>query len=346
MAKGWNTGKEEDRFASALLSWYDTAARVLPWRVPPGEARLQDPYLVLVSETMLQQTTVATVKGRFADFIATFPNVEDLAEAKEEDILAAWAGLGYYRRARALHACANAIVREHGGRFPPDEAELRALPGIGPYTAAAIASIAFDQRAVVVDTNVERIVARVRQIEEPLPNARKIIAAEAEELMPAGRYGDYAQALMDLGATICRPKDPNCLLCPVRSFCASAGTEDAVRLPIKQAKKPRAKAHGVIGIAVLPDGKLVAEDRPGQGLFAGMLGLPGGGWDGREVPGWFEGWDEVGSFRHILTHRELDITILGGKLPALPKGYRAISWAEACASMPTIFTKALAYKAP
>ncbi|MCQ8185617.1 A/G-specific adenine glycosylase [Parvularcula maris] len=341
MAKASELGKDEERFAETLLSWYDRSARRLPWRVPPGEGVRQDPYLVLISETMLQQTTVATVKGRFGAFIETFPSVEALASAKEEEVLAAWAGLGYYRRARSLHACAKAVAEVHGGVFPADEGSLRKLPGIGAYTAAAITSIAFGQRAVVVDTNVERIVARVRRITEPLPKARKLIAGEAEKLMPEDRYGDYAQALMDHGATICRPKAPDCLLCPVRPFCASAGTEDAVRLPIKPPKKTRKQVEGVMGVVTLPSGEIVAEDRPGKGLFAGMLGLPGGGWDGREVPSWLEGFEEAGAVRHVLTHRELNITVITGKVSELPAGYRAVSVEGARNSMPTLFVKAL-----
>jgi A/G-specific adenine glycosylase len=341
MAKAKTTGKNEGRFAEALLRWYDRSARSLPWRIPPGEKDRQDPYLVLVSETMLQQTTVATVKGRFGAFIERFPSVEALASSREEEVLAAWAGLGYYRRARSLHACARAVAAQHGAVFPPEEQALRELPGIGTYTAAAIASIAFGLRSVVVDTNVERIVARVRRITEPLPKARRIIAAEAEKLMPEGRYGDYAQALMDLGAAICRPKTPDCLLCPVRRYCASAGTEDAVRLPIKPVKKAREKVEGVMGVVSLPDGEIVAEDRPGRGLFAGMLGLPGGGWDGREVPSWLEGFEEAGTVKHVLTHRELSIKVVRGDVGELPAGYRAVAIESARHSMPTLFTKAL-----
>jgi A/G-specific adenine glycosylase len=346
MAKAEPSSKIEEGFAEDLLRWYDAAARELPWRITPGEGRFQDPYLVLISETMLQQTTVATVRGRFGAFIDSFPTIGALASASESDVLAAWAGLGYYRRARSLHACARAIVKDCGGSFPQTVDELRELPGIGTYTAAAIASIAFGRRAVVVDTNVSRIVARVRRIAEPPPAADRIVRVEAEALMPEARYGDYAQALMDLGATICRPKAPQCLLCPARGYCLSAGTADAVRLPLKKPKKNRLKLEGVVAVVTLPDGRLVAEDRPASGLFAGMLGLPGGGWDGRDAPGWQGSWREVGNYTHVLTHRQLEIRVLRGSLGNVPDGYRAVSPEEASQALPTIFRRALEIALP
>ena len=203
--------------ASRLLAWYDRHRRTLPWRAPAGQASA--PYLVWLSEIMLQQTTVATVGDYFRRFVARWPSVEALAAAPIDEVLSAWAGLGYYARARNLHACARTVVDRHGGHFPQSEAELLALPGIGPYTAAAIRAIAFDQPASAVDGNVERVIARLYAIETPLPDAKIEIAARAAELVPRERAGDYAQAMMDLGATVCTPRSPRCVICPLMQGC-------------------------------------------------------------------------------------------------------------------------------
>ncbi|OZA91588.1 MAG: A/G-specific adenine glycosylase, partial [Erythrobacter sp. 34-65-8] len=209
-----------------LLGWYDRHARDLPWRAPPGTPA-PDPYRVWLSEVMLQQTTVAAVKPYFARFTSRWPTVEALAAAPDEDVMAAWAGLGYYSRARNLVKAARAVAEL--GRFPDSEAALRALPGLGAYTAAAVAAIAFGQRAVVVDANVERVVARLFAIDEPLPGARRPIRAAADTITPAERAGDFAQAMMDLGATICTPRDPRCLLCPLAEPCAARASGDPAR---------------------------------------------------------------------------------------------------------------------
>ena len=208
-------------FAHDLLAWYDRCARALPWRSPPGTPA-PDPYRVWLSEVMLQQTTVAAVRPYFDRFTARWPTVEALAAAEDAELMAAWAGLGYYSRARNLLACARAVVAEHCGRFPSTAAELRRLPGIGDYTAAAIAAIAFGEPAIVVDGNVERVIARLHALETPLPRSRPEIRARAAELTPDARPGDYAQAMMDLGATICTPRRPACALCPVRPACVAS----------------------------------------------------------------------------------------------------------------------------
>ena len=233
----------QSTIADRLLGWYDRNARDLPWRTRTGAA---DPYRVWLSEVMLQQTTVAAVRPRFAAWVARWPDVASLAAADEADVMAAWAGLGYYARARNLVSAARAVVAEHGGRFPATEAELRRLPGLGAYTAAAVAAIAFGQRAVVVDANVERVVARLRAIATPLPGARAAIRVAADAITPAARAGDFAQAMMDLGATVCTPRRPRCLLCPVREDCAAFASGVPERYPVKAVKKARAQRYGTI----------------------------------------------------------------------------------------------------
>lgn len=332
--------RKTEGFGEALLDWYDRHARVLPWRAEPGEVRRTDPYHVLLSEVMLQQTTVAVVEQRFVQFLDQFPDLRSLAEAPEEVVMAAWAGLGYYRRARSLHACAKALMAEHGGVFPRDEKALKALPGIGDYTAAAISAIAFGDPAVVVDGNIERVVARVARVTGELPGAKKEIKAEALKLMPDERFGDYAQAMMDLGARVCRPKGPDCLLCPVRSFCSVAGSAEAETLPRKALKREKKTVQGVMIVLQRADGAILCEKRPADGLFGGMLGLPGGGWDGREVPSLEAELQDAGAVTHILTHRRLEIDV---KVAAAPEARDGV-WMdpdEARAAMPTLFVKAL-----
>ena len=232
--------------ASQLLAWYDAHARVLPWRARPGEAA--DPYRVWLSEIMLQQTTVQAVKAYFEKFVALWPTVEALAAAPLDDVLKAWAGLGYYARARNLHACAKEVVTRFGGRFPETEEALRSLPGIGPYTAGAIAAIAFGGRHAAVDGNVERVISRVYAIETPLPDSKPEIREKAQALVPERRAGDFAQAMMDLGATICTPREPNCLICPWAEDCQGRITGLAPSLPRKKPKKqvPHAPRHRLL----------------------------------------------------------------------------------------------------
>ncbi len=230
--------------AAQLLAWYDAHARVLPWRAPPGEA--PDPYRVWLSEVMLQQTTVATVRPRFEAWVARWPDFTSLAAADEGEVMAAWAGLGYYARARNLVATARVVAAEHGGRFPDTEAALRMLPGFGAYTAAAVAAIAFGRRAVVVDANVERVVARLAAIDAPLPGGRTAIRAAANALTPEARAGDFAQGMMDLGSGICTPRRPRCLLCPLREACAGFATGEPERFPVKAKKPERPLRYGTV----------------------------------------------------------------------------------------------------
>jgi A/G-specific adenine glycosylase len=265
------------RAGGAVLAWYDRHRRDLPWRARPGEAA--DPYKVWLSEIMLQQTTVAAVKPYFAAFLSRWPNVGLLAQARGEEVMRAWAGLGYYSRARNLHACAKIIMGAFGSRFPTTEAALRALPGIGPYTAAAIAAIAFGQRAAAIDGNVERVVARLFAIETPLPAARSEIKARAEGLVPFERPGDFAQAMMDLGAMICTARHPSCVLCPLRDLCLGHASGGAESLPRKAPRPRRPMRRGAAFFVRRQDGAVLVRTRPEKGLLGGMTELPGTGWE-------------------------------------------------------------------
>ncbi len=301
-----------------LLHWYDRNARILPWRNPPGEPLPQDaawPYSVWLSEVMLQQTTVAAVKPYFAKFTTKWPTVFDLAAANEGDVMAAWAGLGYYSRARNLVKCA-AEVAARGG-FPETEEELRELPGLGAYTAAAIAAIAFGQRAVVVDANVERVVARLFAIEEPLPAARKAIRVRAEEITPQLRSGDFAQGLMDLGSQICTGKSPRCLLCPLSEQCAGRRTGEPERLPVKPPQKAKPERRGT-AYWIERDSGVTREvwlvTRPGQGMLGGMRALPDDGWtarmDGTGHPPVKGDAQDCGAVHHTFTHAHLTLKVV------------------------------------
>jgi A/G-specific adenine glycosylase len=293
-----------------LLVWYDASQRSLPWRSPPGSPR-PDPYRVWLSEVMLQQTTVAAVGPYFEKFTQRWPTLTDLSAADEADVMAAWAGLGYYSRARNLVACARAVAAM-GGNFPSTEAELRKLPGLGAYTAAAVAAIAFGERAAVVDANVERVVARLEAIEELLVKARPQIRARVAQLTPANRPGDFAQAMMDLGATICTPRSPRCLLCPLQDECRgrALGPE---RFPVKAAKAAKPQRQGrAFWIAAY--GKVWLVQRPSKGMLAGMRALPDDGWNARG-DGQGEGplggpWLPGGMVRHSFTHFDLDLQLM------------------------------------
>ncbi|MFT4012115.1 MAG: A/G-specific adenine glycosylase [Paracoccus sp. (in: a-proteobacteria)] len=302
--------------ATGLLDWYDRHARVLPWRVPPGGGRA-DPYRVWLSEVMLQQTTVAAVKSYFLRFTGLWPTVDDLALAEDAAVMAEWAGLGYYARARNLLACARAVA-ERGG-FPRTRAELAALPGIGPYTSAAISAIAFDLPETVVDGNVERVVSRLFAVETPLPTARPALVALAETLTPRLRPGDFAQAMMDLGATICTPRSPACGICPLTDGCRARAMGIASELPRKLAKKPKPQRLGVVWIGFQDDAVLI-ETRPGKGLLGGTLAFPSTGWDGSDQPPPADAdWREQGLVRHVFTHFALDLTVMTGRLTTAPQ---------------------------
>lgn len=310
--------------AATLLAWYDRHRRSLPWRASPG--RTADPYAVWLSEIMLQQTTVATVQGYFDAFMARWPTVSDLAAASLDEVLHAWQGLGYYARARNLHACAKAVARDHDGVFPDNEAGLRLLPGIGAYTAAAIAAIAFDRPATVVDGNVERVMARLFRVETPLPDGKQRLRDLAAALAPTTRPGDYAQAVMDLGATICSPRKPRCPLCPWARACDGLAQGDAETYPRKRAKAERPTRYGTVFWLQRPEGTVMLRRRAESGLLGGLLELPSTPW--LETPGDPDAardvsplrppsWEAIpGTVIHVFTHFRLVLTILAGSVPS------------------------------
>lgn len=321
--------------AGAVLAWYDRHRRALPWRAASGEP--SDPYAVWLSEIMLQQTTVAAVKPYFAAFLKRWPDVGSLAAAPLDEVMRQWAGLGYYSRARNLHACAQAIVERFGGRFPDNEAALRALPGLGPYTAAAIAAIAFGRRAVVVDGNVERVVARLFAIETPMPAAKPLIRERAAEITPEHRAGDYAQAMMDLGATICTPKQPACAICPLSVPCEGRATGEPARFPVKAPKTVRPRRRGAAFYVRRDDGAVLVRTRPQKGLLGGMTEIPGTPWSADFIEGSALDLAPLtaryrrlsGSVEHVFTHFALQLFIYVGEVEtgrAAPDGCR---WAPA-----------------
>lgn len=327
-----------------LLAWYDRSARDLPWRAPPGSPA-PDPYRVLVSEVMLQQTTVAAVIPYFARFLTRFPTVEALAAGSQEEVLTLWAGLGYYSRGRNLHAAAQAVA---GHGWPTDEAGLRALPGVGAYTAAAVAAIAFDQPATVVDGNVERVMARIFAVTDPLPQAKATLRAWAERFTTGDRPGDFAQALMDLGATVCTPKNPKCLLCPWADVCRARRQGIAETLPRKAPKAEKAQRYGVAFVLVCNRRVLVVR-RPQKGLLAGMRGLPTTAWRAEPwtldealaaapLPAPFQ---DAGEVRHVFTHFPLALQVVAASVADGDAG--AGEWAplDDALGLPTVFAKAL-----
>ncbi len=299
-----------DDVSRLLLEWYDVHARTLPWRAPPGSAA-PDPYRVWLSEVMLQQTTVAAVKSYFAEFTRRWPTVEALAAAEEGEVMAAWAGLGYYARARNLRACAGEVATR-GGTFPDTEDGLRALPGLGAYTAAAVAAIAFGRRAVVVDANVERVVSRLFAIEEPLPGSRPTIRRHADAITPQRRAGDFAQAMMDLGATICTSRSPRCLLCPLASLCVARASGVPERFPLKAPKKAKPQRQGK-AFWIERDGAVWLVRRAGKGMLGGMRALPDDGWsargDGSGTAPVVGEWEPGGVVVHGFTHFALDLHV-------------------------------------
>src|SRR6266851_229805 len=301
---------------SRLLEWYDRHRRTLPWRAPAGTTAL--PYIVWLSEIMLQQTTVATVGDYFHRFVKRWPTVEALAGAPIDEVLSAWAGLGYYARARNLHACARVVADQHAGRFPEDETALLALPGIGRYTAAAIRAIAFDQPASAVDGNVERVIARLFAIETPLPDAKTEIQARAAKLVPQSRAGDYAQAMMDLGATVCTPRNPRCVICPLMQGCRARKLGIAEELPRRAPKALKPTRRGLAFVLANRDGAILLRKRPAKGLLGGMDEVPSSPWrEGKftaadalteaPVPARWQILD--GLVRHTFTHFHLELTV-------------------------------------
>ena len=309
--------------AEALLDWYDSERRDLPWRAPPGRA--PDAYAVWLSEIMLQQTTVGAVIPFYERFLARWPTVEALAAASLDDVLAAWAGLGYYSRARNLFKCAQAVVGEHGGRFPETEEGLLELPGIGPYTAAAIAAIAFGARATPVDGNIERVVARLFAVREALPGAKPQLRRLARTLTPPSRAGDLAQAAMDLGASICTPKRPSCLMCPISTDCAAHALGLQNVLPARAARPERSVRVGLAFVALREDGHVLLRKRPEAGLLGGMLEVPSTDWADtlppiaealRSAPVRGEWWAVPGVVTHTFTHFRLECMVYRALVPA------------------------------
>lgn len=337
--------------AGHLLAWYDRHARALPWRAPPGTPAPRNdkdwPYRVWLSEVMLQQTTVAAVKDYFAKFTARWPSVADLAAAEDAEVMAAWAGLGYYARARNLLACARAVA-ERGGSFPDSEVELRQLPGLGAYTAAAVAAIAFGRRAVVVDANVERVVARLFAIDTPLPGGRTEIRTATDRITPDQRAGDFAQAMMDLGATVCTTRNPRCLLCPLSGDCTGYRGGEPERFPVKAPKAAKPHRQGR-AFWIVRNGKVWLVQRPGKGMLGGMRALPDDGWSARG-DGSGEGpiagpWVAGGAVAHGFTHFTLDLHLAlysGNEVVSLPA--EAGEWWPLDrldeAGLPTLFAKA------
>jgi len=341
--------------AADLLGWYDRHRRKLLWRAAPDET--PDPYRVWLSEIMLQQTTVKTVAPYFARFLARWPDVRALAAAPLDDVLKMWAGLGYYARARNLHACARAVVARHGGDFPATESALAALPGIGRYTAAAVAAIAFDARTVPVDGNVERVVARMFAVTNELPAAKPELWRLAQTLTPESRSGDFAQALMDLGATICTPRQPACALCPWIGHCAARALGDPEEFPVKTAKKEGRLRRGAAFVVLRADGSVLVHTRPLRGLLGGMTEVP--------TTEWTHDFDELtalslaprlrrarwrrrpGAVTHVFTHFPLELVVYVAQVPAtvkVPKGARWAALADlASEALPTVMRKVIAH---
>jgi A/G-specific adenine glycosylase len=333
----------EDSTAGRLLAWYDAHARSLPWRSPPGVPP-PPPYEVWLSEVMLQQTTTAAVAPYYAKLLAQWPTVEALAKADDGDVMAAWAGLGYYSRARNLIAAARAVAEL--GAFPDNEAGLRQLPGVGTYIAAAVAAIAFGRRAVVVDANVERVVSRLFAISDSLPQARRLIRERTDERTPERRAGDFAQAMMDLGATICTPRKPRCLLCPLATECLARKGGEPERYPAKSARRAKPARRGT-AFWIERDGAVWLVKRGGRGMLGGMRALPDDGWsaraDGSGAPPVVATWSDTGTVQHGFTHFDLQLTVLSGSgsQPCEPGEWWPVSRISE-AGLPTLFAKAAA----
>ena len=341
--------------AADLLAWYDRHRRRLPWRAAPGETA--DPYRVWLSEIMLQQTTVKAVAPYFARFTERWPTVDALAAAALDDVLRLWAGLGYYARARNLHACAKAVAGQHAGQFPSDEDRLAALPGVGPYTAAAIAAIAFDRKATPVDGNIERVVTRLFTVEDELPAAKPKIRALAATLTPAQRAGDFAQAMMDLGATICTPKKPACALCPWTASCAARARGDQENFPRKAEKKTGRLRRGAAFVVIRADGAVLLRTRAPRGLLGGMTEVPTSEWSaafvdgdalasaprlGKARPKWRR---LPGVVSHVFTHFQLELTVYAaevGEGTRGPDGTRFVARAKLNGeALPNVMRKVL-----
>jgi A/G-specific adenine glycosylase len=338
-----------------LLAWYDRHRRALPWRAAAG--KFADPYRVWLSEIMLQQTTVKAAAPYYARFLERFPTVVQLAAAPLEDVLKLWAGLGYYARARNLHACAKSVAELHAGKFPDTEDALRALPGIGAYTAAAIAAIAFDKHASPVDGNIERVIARLHAIEDELPPAKPRIRALAAQLTPQHRAGDFAQAMMDLGATICTPKSPACVLCPWTASCAARARGDQESFPRKPDKKTGALRRGAAFLALRKDGSILLRTRPEKGLLGGMTEVPTTEWSrdfdaasALSAAPLEATWRRLpGVVNHVFTHFPLELTVYAADFPTRTRAPEGMRWVAsghlAEAALPSVMRKVILHKA-
>ena len=312
--------QEQQHLQSQLLKWYDSHGRTLPWRVKNGPG---DPYRVWLSEIMLQQTTVGTVRSYFEEFIRRWPSFEDLAKAELDDVLHAWQGLGYYARARNLHKCASVVISDHGGIFPDNEKALMSLPGIGDYTAAAIAAIAFGRRSAPVDGNIIRVVSRLMKLETPLPGLRRTVVEKFKPLVPEARSGDFVQAMMDLGSGVCTPRQPLCGECPWKESCRTFKAGIAAEYPKKATRKEKPTRHGVVFWLENADGQVLLQRRAEKGLLGGMMEIPSSEWREKE---WREEeaikqaplsakWRLVpGNVRHTFTHFHLELSVLTGRV--------------------------------
>ncbi|MEW6630222.1 MAG: A/G-specific adenine glycosylase [Pseudomonadota bacterium] len=342
----------DSAIASRLLAWYDAHHRDLPWRVTPvafSHGARPDPYRVWLSEVMLQQTTVEAVKAYFRTFVEKWPTVEALAAAAAEDVMKAWAGLGYYSRARNLKACADLVARR-GGEFPTTEAGLKELPGIGAYTSAAIAAIAFDRPAAVVDGNVERVVTRLYSIGTPLSESKPEIRALVEKLVPQKRPGDFAQAMMDLGATICTPRRPRCMLCPVREDCSAILGGDPERFPVRLPKDDKPLRRGAAFVAERGDGAILLRKRPDKGLLGGMTEVPTTAWTARidgattaDAAPFPADWRRAGRISHVFTHFALELEVFHAHIKGDdPKGhFWSLAHEISGEALPTVMKKVI-----
>ncbi len=346
---------DREWFSRTLLDWYDRNARTMPWRIgPSGRAigKLPDPYHVWLSEIMLQQTTVRVVDRYFRRFVSRWPTVHDLALANDEDIMEAWAGLGYYARARNLVKSARIVSRDFGGNFPRDEAELRELPGIGPYTAAAISAIAFDKPAAVVDGNVKRVLARLGG-SRSIPSGTGDLRRLASDMTPGVRAGDYAQAIMDLGATVCRPRAPRCDMCPWTSRCAAFATGQPERFAVRVPPRRGQERQGVAFVAIREDGAVLLERRPSHGLLGGTLGWPGSPWSDSGVtqaPPCCANWRTLeGRVRHRFSHFDLSVKVMRADVPigcSPDRGFFMDRSSFSSAKLPTVMRKIWDLAAP
>lgn len=347
-------------FSTDLLQWYDRHARILPWRVPPAKSKagaLPNPYHVWLSEIMLQQTQVATVRDYYLKFLSLWPSVDDLARADTEDVMKAWAGLGYYSRAQNLKKCAEIVSDQYAGIFPPSYDALKKLPGIGDYTAAAISAIAFKQPAAVVDGNIERVITRQYSLTEPVPKVKKQVRAFVTELLPIERPGDFAQAMMDLGASLCSPKKPACSSCPVSSSCTAHLEGNQETFPVKLPKAEKPLRRGAAFVILNESGELFLQKRVESGLLGGMSEVPGTHWTARQDGLLGQGalpfnaaWKQCGTAKHTFTHFHLELEVwsvlAAGTNPLFEGGWWVSQKELGDEALPTVMKKAISIALP